>query len=136
MFSLLIPGISATIFTSLSVDDTSTKGSLSEEIEGCCSKNFPCLAKGDDFTLPNSLIFGFPSGPMVIEYPYTIGPTSLIFPPSGVSYSFMRSFGTVFLNCSENLLVISSNSLNISSKFQLLKGLSPLKNLLYQSLGI
>ncbi len=126
-------------FTSLSVDDISTKGSLSEEIDGCSNKPLP--AKGD-FTLPNSLIFGFPSGPMVMEYPYTIGPTSLTFPPSGVSYSLTNSFGTlfsIFLNGSENVLsiwfLISSNSLNRSLKFQLPKGVRPLNNLLYQSYG-
>src|ERR1044072_8547634 len=92
--------------------------------------HLPPLLKGD-FTFPNSLIWGFPSGPIVIEYPYTIGPTSLTFSPSDVSYSLTRSFGilfSIFLNESENALsisfLISSNSRNKSSKFQLPKGLS------------
>jgi hypothetical protein len=99
----------------------SINGSLSAESDGCSKVPLP----ENDFRLPNSCIFGFPSGPIVMEYPYTIGPTSLTFPPSGVSYSLIRSFGTlfsIFLNCSENILsvslLMSSNSLNISSKFQ------------------
>ena len=47
--------------------------------------------------LPNCLIFGFPSGPMVMDHP-TIGPTCLTFPPSGVSYSLITYFGSFHSN--------------------------------------
>src|SRR5215469_10215669 len=65
ILSLPVPGISTTAFTSFSVVVTSTKGSVSPLISG--------LPNPPGFTFPNSLIFGLPSGPTVIEYPYTIG---------------------------------------------------------------
>src|SRR5215470_5735195 len=130
ILSLLIPGISTTALTSLSVEVTSTNGSVSPLISGL--PNPPNLCDG--FTLPNSLTLGLPSGPTVIEYPYTIGPISLTFPPSWVVYSLTKSFGILFSTSSNSLSIsrlISSNPLNISSKNPLL----PPKNRLDQSNG-
>jgi hypothetical protein len=69
IFSLFAPGISTTTLTSVSVVITSAKGCLSEEISGV-EKELPPpppSRNGDDLTLPNSLTFGLPSGPIVIE---------------------------------------------------------------------
>src|SRR5215468_12235693 len=133
ILSLLIPGISTTALTSLSVVVTSTNGSVSPLISGLPNPPNPL----DGFTLPNSLTLGLPSGPTVIEYPYTIGPISLTFAPCGVVYSLTRSFGILFSIPSNSLSIsrlISSNPLNISSKNPPPKPLLP-KNLLYQSNG-
>src|SRR5574337_598859 len=101
MFSFSTPGISTTILISFSEVMTSASGSRSAVIFG------PSVLYG--LTFPNSRTMGLPSGPIVIEYPYTIGPTSRTFPPSGVSYSLTNSFGAFgnLLNCSSNMCSIS-----------------------------
>src|SRR5918996_988304 len=115
MSSLLTPGISTTILISLSVVEMSTKGSLSDDINGLVIvpnipfPNPPRPSRNGDLTFPNSLTLGLPSGPTVMEYPYTNGPYSRTFAPSGVSYSLTKSLGVLDSNC----LIPSSNSLSI-----------------------
>ena len=69
MSSFSTPGNSAITFISPLASTMSIRGSRSSFMSrlGLVSPKASGLSEG--FTFPNSLIFGFPSGPMVMEYP-------------------------------------------------------------------
>src|SRR4051794_5492422 len=84
--SSLIPGISSNTLTSLSVDVTSNNNSLSNEILDLFREYCILVALSSvttfDLTFPNSFTCGLPSGPIIIEYPYTNEFTCRILPSS------------------------------------------------------
>ena len=90
MFSLLTICIYITTFTSLSIIVISLSDSHLELI---------ILAiphQAEDIKLSISFIGCLPYGPIIIEYPYTIGPIPLIFAPFRVACSLTICFYILF----------------------------------------